>query len=74
MGAISPVRIEAKYYRREGDRYVCELCPHSCRIPVGGVIKRNKQTRNKCVEDCPYGAHWPCIGWCTRKILQKKGN
>lgn len=38
------------------------------------VIKRNKQTRNKCIEDCPYGAHWPCIGWCTRKILQKKGN
>ena len=37
MGAISPVRIEAKYYRREGDGYVCELCPHSCRIPVGGV-------------------------------------
>ena len=36
MGAISPVRIEAKYYRRDGDAYICELCPHGCRIPVGG--------------------------------------
>lgn len=35
MGAISPVRIEAEHYRREGDVYVCELCPHECRIPVG---------------------------------------
>lgn len=36
MAATSTSRIEAKYYRKEGDRYVCELCPHSCRIPVGG--------------------------------------
>lgn len=35
MGAISPVSIEARHYRREGDGYVCELCPHECRIPVG---------------------------------------
>jgi pyruvate formate lyase activating enzyme len=35
MGAISPVRIEAKYYRREGDKYVCELCPHHCHIGIG---------------------------------------
>ena len=38
------------------------------------VIRRNKQTRKKCVKDCPYGAHWPCIGWCTRKILEEKRN
>ena len=35
MGAISPVKIEAKYYRRDGDAYICELCPHRCRIKVG---------------------------------------
>ena len=38
------------------------------------VIKRNNQTRKTCAKDCPYGAHWPCIGWCTRKILEKKRN
>ncbi len=37
MGAISPVSIEASYYVREGDAYKCQLCPHGCRIPVGGV-------------------------------------
>ena len=20
---------------------------------------------------CPYGAHQPCIGWCTRKIIKE---
>ncbi|MDR0887575.1 MAG: AmmeMemoRadiSam system radical SAM enzyme [Candidatus Methanoplasma sp.] len=38
MGAINPV-IEASYYRRDGAGYVCELCPHRCRIPVGGFGK-----------------------------------
>jgi pyruvate formate lyase activating enzyme len=28
--------MEARYYHREGDRYVCDLCPHKCRIPVEG--------------------------------------
>ena len=37
MGAISPVRIKARYYRRDGNAYVCELCPHGCRIPIGQV-------------------------------------
>ncbi len=36
MASINPV-IEAKYYHREGDVYICELCPHSCRIPVEGI-------------------------------------
>jgi len=36
MAAINQNRIEAKYYTREGDGYRCGLCPHHCRIPVGG--------------------------------------
>jgi len=36
MAATSTSRIEAKYYRKDGDAYVCGLCPHECRIPVGG--------------------------------------
>lgn len=35
MAAISPVRIEARYYERDGGAYVCGLCPHRCRIAVG---------------------------------------
>ena len=37
MGAISPVSIEARYYVKDGDAYKCQLCPHGCRIPVGGT-------------------------------------
>lgn len=29
-------RVESRYYARDGDAYVCGLCPHRCRIPVGG--------------------------------------
>ncbi|MCL2296055.1 MAG: AmmeMemoRadiSam system radical SAM enzyme [Methanomassiliicoccaceae archaeon] len=29
--------VEARYYRNDGRVYVCELCPHGCRIPPGGV-------------------------------------
>ncbi|MCK9322476.1 MAG: AmmeMemoRadiSam system radical SAM enzyme [Candidatus Methanomethylophilaceae archaeon] len=36
MGAINPI-VEARYYHKEGDIYVCDLCPHRCRIPVGGI-------------------------------------
>lgn len=38
------------------------------------LIKEKKKPRYKCKDDCPYGSHWPCIGWCTRKILEEKGN
>jgi len=28
--------MEARYYHKDGDRYVCDLCPHRCRIAVEG--------------------------------------
>ena len=34
MAAID-VRVEASHYRRDGDVYVCGLCPHGCRIRPG---------------------------------------
>lgn len=40
MANINP-NIEAKYYHRDGDVYVCDLCPHRCRIPVGGIGRCN---------------------------------
>ena len=27
------------------------------------------EPKHKCCKGCPYGAHQPCIGWCTRKVL-----
>ena len=36
MAATNISRTEAKYYRKDGDVYVCGVCPHHCRIPVGG--------------------------------------
>lgn len=33
-------------------------------------IKRPKP--EKC-RNCPYGRDSPCIGWCTKKILQELG-
>jgi len=35
MAFINP-DIEARHYRKEGESYVCELCPHYCRIAVDG--------------------------------------
>lgn len=35
MAAISPVTIEAKYYRKDGEDIVCELCPRGCIIREG---------------------------------------
>lgn len=35
MGAISPVTVEARFYRRTREGYRCGLCPHRCLIPVG---------------------------------------
>lgn len=35
MGATSPIKVEARYYTKDGDRYQCELCPHRCRIAKG---------------------------------------
>ena len=25
-------------------------------------------------DDCPYGRHSPCIGWCMKKVLLKGGD
>ncbi len=25
-------------------------------------------------DDCPYGRHSPCIGWCMKKVLRKGGD
>ena len=34
MAVINP-NVEAEHYHKEGDNYVCDLCPHRCRIAEG---------------------------------------
>ena len=31
-----------------------------------------EKPKTKCT-DCPYGKHFPCIGWCTKDILRSIG-
>ncbi|WP_035765119.1 MULTISPECIES: hypothetical protein [unclassified Butyrivibrio] len=37
------------------------------------LVKPRKKPRFKCKDNCPYSVGQPCIGWCTRKMLEEKG-
>lgn len=39
MAGMNTSRTEAKYYHRDDGKYVCDLCPHACRIAVDGFGK-----------------------------------
>lgn len=32
---VNTERVESRFYRRDGDAYVCGLCPHACRLRPG---------------------------------------
>ncbi len=34
------------------------------------LISIPPKKKNDC-DDCPYGRNKPCIGWCTKRILDK---
>ena len=65
MAAISPVRIEAKYYRRDEDKFICELCPRGCvlrdgqtgmcdaRRVEGNILVANTYGRISCIASDP---------------------
>jgi len=36
------------------------------------LIQTPDKPKSEC-DGCPYGKNQPCIGWCTKKILQKSG-
>ncbi len=36
------------------------------------LISTPEKTNNEC-DGCPYGRHSPCIGWCTKQLLQELG-
>jgi pyruvate formate lyase activating enzyme len=61
MGAISPVTIEARYYHKDGEDFICELCPRRCVLTEGqtgfcgarrvqnGVLVANTYGRVSCI-------------------------
>ena len=38
------------------------------------LIKEQPPVKKTKCTDCPYKKKGPCIGWCTRDLLQKKGD
>lgn len=38
------------------------------------LIKEQPPVKKTKCTDCPYKKSGPCIGWCTRDLLQKKGD
>ena len=36
------------------------------------LIKENTKKKSVC-DDCPYGRCSPCIGWCTKQLLEELG-
>ena len=56
----------------------CEYCYfwHQSRCTRGSEgcfylrkIKRRTRQKTKCI-DCPYGRDSPCLGWCTKDIME----
>jgi hypothetical protein len=35
-------------------------------------IQQNPEKSSSGCEDCPYGRHSPCIGFCLKRILEGK--
>ena len=46
----------------------CELGTDNCYYR----IQPKKKAVSEC-DDCPYGRASPCIGWCTKHILEEMG-
>lgn len=43
----------------------CELGKENCYYR----LEQKTHRKEKC-EGCPYGVHSPCIGWCTKELLE----
>lgn len=54
-------------YFWKNNKVGCELGTENCCYRV-----QIRKTVSEC-SDCPYGRASPCIGWCTRKILEEMG-
>lgn len=53
------------YFWRESSG--CTLSKHGCYYLI-----KEPDIKTEC-EGCPYGAHHPCIGWCTKKVMREVG-
>ena len=45
----------------------CTMSKHGCYYLI-----QEPDIKTEC-DGCPYGAHQPCIGWCTKKIMREVG-
>ena len=55
-------------YFWRGKKRGCSLGEENCYY----LIQTPDKPKSEC-DGCPYGKNQPCIGWCTKKILQKSG-
>lgn len=46
----------------------CSLGKENCYYQ----IRVQQEVKSDC-DGCPYGRDHPCIGWCTKKIMQELG-
>lgn len=53
--------------------YGCALGDAPCPYAESAIEAAPNAPPGRC-EDCPYGRDAPCIGWCTRDILQALAN
>lgn len=51
-------------YFWDNRRHKCALGKSNCYY----LLKRPSSRSTPCT-DCPYGRDFPCIGWCTKKLL-----
>ena len=59
FASVAPAYHEARYWHRQGDAVLCELCPHGCVLREGKTGKcRNRQNRGGRLLALGYGS--PC--------------
>lgn len=56
-------------YFWSGKKKRCSLGRENCYYKVSEKTVKKSECNN-----CPYGKHSPCIGWCTKKVLSKGGD
>ena len=58
----------SRCYFWKGTRSGCSLGKGNCYY----LIREEPKIESEC-DGCPYGRDHPCIGWCTKKIMQELG-
>lgn len=56
-------------YFWSGKRKGCTLGEENCYY----LLREAPKEKTEC-DGCPYKKGGPCIGWCTKKVMDKKGD